>query len=39
VAELAQPLMAMKRGRISFSRPGATLNRPVADRSLSKDEF
>jgi cytosine/creatinine deaminase len=30
VAELAQPLWAMKRGRISFSRPLATINRPVA---------
>lgn len=28
VAELAQPLMAMKRGRISFTRPAAQLNRP-----------
>jgi cytosine deaminase len=29
VAELAQPLMAMKRGRTSFSRPRATLNWPT----------
>jgi cytosine/creatinine deaminase len=29
VAELAQPLMAMKRGRTSFSRPRATLNWPA----------
>jgi cytosine deaminase len=29
VAELAQPLLAMKRGRTSFSRPRATINWPV----------
>jgi cytosine deaminase len=29
VAELAQPLMALKRGRTSFSRPRATLNWPA----------
>lgn len=28
VAELPQPLLAMKRGRMSFSRPPATINRP-----------
>ena len=37
VAELAQPLLAMKRGRISFTRPAATINWPVAAPS-SKDE-
>lgn len=36
VAELAQPLLAMKRGRLSFSRPAAIINRPAAAaRSLS----
>jgi cytosine deaminase len=39
VAELAQPLLAMKRGRISFSRPTATLNWPGATPSLVKDDF
>jgi cytosine deaminase len=29
VAELAQPLLAMKRGRMSFSRPRASINWPV----------
>jgi cytosine/creatinine deaminase len=29
VAELAQPLLALKRGRMSFSRPLATINWPV----------
>ena len=38
VAELAQPLLAMKRGRISFSRPTATLHWPGATPSL-KDDF
>jgi cytosine deaminase len=37
IAELAQPLMAMKRGRISFTRPGATLNRPAANPSSAKE--
>ena len=37
VAELAQPLLAMKRGRISFTRPAATINWPVAAPS-SKDD-
>jgi len=31
VAELAQPLMAMKRGRVSFSRPAAAINWPGAN--------
>jgi cytosine deaminase len=39
VAELAQPLLAMKRGRIGFSRPTATLNWPGATPSLVKDGF
>jgi cytosine deaminase len=39
VAELAQPLLAMKRGRISFSRPTATLNWPGATPSLVKGDF
>ncbi len=30
VSELAQPLLAMKRGRISFSRPKATINWPAS---------
>ena len=38
VAELAQPMLAMKRGRISFSRPTATLHWPGATPSL-KDDF
>jgi cytosine deaminase len=29
VAELAQPLLAMKRGRMSFSRPSASINWPT----------
>jgi cytosine deaminase len=37
VAELAQPLLAMKRGRISFTRPAATINWAVATPS-SKDD-
>jgi cytosine deaminase len=37
VSELAQPLLAMKRGRISFSRPTATINWPVATPSLEDD--
>jgi hypothetical protein len=28
VAELAQPILGMKRGRVSFQRAPATLNRP-----------
>ena len=39
VAELAQPLLAMKRGRISFSRPTATINWPGTTPSLIKDDF
>jgi cytosine deaminase len=39
VAELAQPLLAMKRGRISFSRPTATLHWPGATPFLVKDGF
>jgi cytosine deaminase len=35
VAELAQPLMAMKRGRMSFSRPLATINWPAAEPAKS----
>jgi cytosine/creatinine deaminase len=38
VSELAQPLLAMKHGRISFSRPTATINWPVATPSLVKDD-
>jgi cytosine deaminase len=37
VAELAQPLLAMKRGRVSFTRPAATINWPVATPT-SKDD-
>jgi cytosine deaminase len=38
VAELAQPLLSMKRGRISFSRPAAVINWPVtADISGNND--
>jgi cytosine deaminase len=37
VTELAQPLLAMKRGRISFSRPAATINWPVPPLSVAKD--
>jgi cytosine deaminase len=39
VAELAQPLLAMKRGRISVSRPAATINWPDATPPLVKDDF
>jgi cytosine deaminase len=39
VAELAQPLLAMKRGRMSFSRPATTLHWPGATPSLVKDGF
>src|SRR4030088_658579 len=39
VAEVAQPLLALKRGRISFSRPAATINWPGATPSLVKDDF
>jgi cytosine deaminase len=35
VAELAQPLMAMKRGRVSFSRPRATINWPGNETASS----
>jgi cytosine deaminase len=37
VTELAQPLLAMKHGRISFSRPAATINWPVPPLS-SEDQ-
>jgi cytosine deaminase len=37
VSELAQPLLAMKRGRISFSRPTASINWPGATPSLVDD--
>jgi cytosine/creatinine deaminase len=30
VSEIALPLLGMKRGRVSFTRPGATINRPAA---------
>ena len=39
VSELTQPLLAMKRGRISFSRPAATINWPVAMPSSVKDDI
>jgi hypothetical protein len=38
VSELAQPLLAMKRGRISFSRPAATINWPGAMPPLVKGD-
>jgi cytosine/creatinine deaminase len=34
VAELAPPLWAMKRGRLSFSRPAATIHRPEASHAM-----
>ena len=37
VAELAQPLLGMKRGRVSFSRANAVINWPVAAPSMAKD--
>jgi cytosine deaminase len=37
VAEFALPLFGMKRGRMSFTRPMATLNRPDATTSLPAD--
>jgi cytosine/creatinine deaminase len=39
VSELASPLLAMKRGRISFSRPAAVINWPVATSALAADDF
>src|ERR1700730_6907837 len=39
VTELAQPLLAMKRGRISFSRPTASINWPGAPPPLVKDDL
>src|ERR1700736_3469509 len=39
VAELAQPLLAMKRGRIGFSRPTASINWPGATPPLVKGDF
>ena len=39
VSELAQPLLAMKRGRISVSRPAAAINWPSATPSLTRDDF
>jgi cytosine deaminase len=39
VSELAQPLLAMKRGRLSFSRPAAAINWPAATTSLMGDDF
>jgi cytosine deaminase len=39
VSELASPLLAMKRGRISFSRPAAVINWPVATSALAGDDF
>src|ERR1700736_5178387 len=39
VSELAQPLLAMKRGRISFSRPTASINWPGATPPLVKDDL
>jgi cytosine deaminase len=37
VTELAQPLLAMKHGRISFSRPAASINWPDPPPSVTKD--
>ena len=37
VAELAPPLFGMKRGRMSFTRPMATLNRPDAPSFSTAD--
>jgi cytosine deaminase len=37
VAELASPLLAIKRGRISFSRPAAVINWPVGTSALAAD--
>ena len=39
VSELASPLLAMKRGRVSFSRPAAVINWPVANAGLAGDDF
>jgi cytosine deaminase len=38
VSELAQPLLAMKRGRISFSRPATAINWPIATPPSVKDD-
>jgi cytosine/adenosine deaminase-related metal-dependent hydrolase len=39
VSELAQPLLVMKRGRISVSRPAASINWPIETPSLTRDDF
>jgi cytosine/creatinine deaminase len=39
VSELAQPLLAMKRGRISFSRPATAINWPAATTPLTGDDL
>jgi cytosine deaminase len=39
VAELASPLLAMKRGRVSFSRPAAVINWPAATSPQAAGEF
>ena len=36
VAELASPLLAMKRGRVSFSRPAAEINWPATGSEVEK---
>ena len=38
VAELAQPLLGMKRGRISFSRAAAVINWPAATSAATSDD-
>jgi cytosine deaminase len=37
ISELAQPLMAVKRGRISFSHPAAVINWPAAARPTDRE--
>jgi cytosine deaminase len=37
IAELAQPILGIKRGRISFSHPAAHINWPVAVTPVSDD--
>jgi cytosine deaminase len=39
VSELASPLLAMKRGRISFSRPAAVINWPAATSASAADDL
>jgi cytosine deaminase len=39
VAELAQPILGVKRGRVSFSHPSALINWPVPSLNLTSKDF